>query len=188
MIILRNILIEILLKNKADPNLKDTVDETSPFLALIKSNPSLSLVELLLKNGAIVNSVDSSKRNGLMYLTNADNGTKTMFDVEYALIDAGIDVNAIDIRGKSALHYSFVKIGSNNTFVNSKIDPIEIVSCLSSLNNIDIDIVDSFGKTPLSYASQRGSIVCALYLLERGAMLERIDKDGNTPLGLSLMK
>jgi ankyrin repeat protein len=79
-------------------------------------------------------------------------------------------------------------MGYNNVFATSKVDPIEIVSSLCSLDSFNIDLVDNFGRTPLSYASQRGSIVCALYLLERGALLERIDNDGNTPLAISLLK
>ena len=96
--------------------------------------------------------------------------------------------NIVDIRGRNCLHYAFVKIGKNNIFTSTKIDPIELVSSLCSLDSFNIDLVDDFGRTPLCYASQRGSIVCALYLLERGAVLERVDGDGNTPLSISLLK
>ena len=80
-----------------------------------------------------------------------------------------------------------MKIGVKNVFESSKIDPIEAVSSLCAIEGIKIDIVDNYGRTPLSYASQRGSTVSALYLLERGAVLDHQDKEGNTPLGISLL-
>ena len=77
----------------------------------------------------------------------------------------------------------------------SKIDPIETVTGLCSQNNILIDEPDKFGKyedsilftyfptrSPLIYASQRAATISALYLLRRGAGLERKDNWGNTPL------
>ena len=42
-------------------------------------------------------------------------------------------------------------------------------------------------KTPLHYASQRGSSICALYLQKRGANLEALDIYENTPLGVAML-
>src|SRR5690606_31423534 len=43
------------------------------------------------------------------------------------------------------------------------------------------------GRTPLHYAAIRGATVSILYLLARGASLQREDSDSNTPLGLALL-
>jgi len=37
--------------------------------------------------------------------------TEANFDLERILIKGGINMNQIDIRGRSPLHYAFIKIG-----------------------------------------------------------------------------
>ena len=61
-------------------------------------------------------------------------------------------MNQIDIRGRSPLHYAFIKIGKPDEF--SEIDPIETVSSYCGYKDIKIDIPDCWGKTPLHYAAQ----------------------------------
>ena len=68
------------------------------------------------------------------------------------------------------------------------IDPIEQVSSLCSESTLEIDVPDKWNKTPLHYAAQRGSAICTLYILNRGANLEAKDIYGNTPLGISLLR
>jgi len=60
------------------------------------------------------------------------------------------------------------------------------VSSLCGIKGLEIDVADKWKKTPLHYASQRGSSICAMYLAKRGANLEAADIYGNTPLGVAL--
>lgn len=50
---------------------------------------------------------------------------------------------------------------------------------------ININIRDRWGKTPLHYAAQRGSNVCGIYLLNSKAEIDSRDEEKNTPLGIA---
>jgi len=67
------------------------------------------------------------------------------------------------------------------------LDPIETISSLCAIDGILLDEPDVFGKAPLHYAALRGATISSLYLLQRGADIERADVDGNTPLGLCVL-
>jgi len=56
------------------------------------------------------------------------------------------------------------------------------------VKGLELDVPDKWLKTPLHYASQRGASICALYLVQRGADLERKDIYGNTSLGIGIMR
>jgi len=47
--------------------------------------------------------------------------------------------------------------------------------------------VDNWSKTPLHYAAQRGSNISGLYLLTKGAEVNAVDDDGNTPMSLAML-
>jgi ankyrin repeat protein len=61
------------------------------------------------------------------------------------------------------------------------------VSRLCGCATIEIDVPDKWLKTPLHYASQRGSSICSLYLQKRGANLEALDIYENTPLAVAML-
>ena len=71
---------------------------------------------------------------------------------------------------------------------STQIDPIETVSSICGYKGLELDVPDKWQKTPLHYASQRGASICAMYLIQRGASMERKDIYGNTPLGVGLTK
>ncbi|KAJ3139800.1 hypothetical protein HK100_010977 [Physocladia obscura] len=70
---------------------------------------------------------------------------------------------------------------------DAKNDPVEIVDFLVTQTGILPDIVDKFGRSPLHYAALIGASSCTNSLLKADVNLERPDKDGNTPLQLSLL-
>ena len=108
------------------------------------------------------------------------------FETEQFLIDLGVDPNARDYHGRVPLHYAFVKM---KDWQNSRqIDPIETVSSLCALKNLEIEVADKWHKTPLHYAAQRSATISSLYILQRGAQLESKDIYGNTPLAIALLK
>jgi ankyrin repeat protein len=84
------------------------------------------------------------------------------FDLEYALITAGADVNAQDKLGCTPMHYAFIDM--SNFASTSPIDPIETITGLSSIKNIQIDVPNVFKKTPLHYAAQRSIFLLLLIL------------------------
>jgi ankyrin repeat protein len=95
------------------------------------------------------------------------------------------DMNTVDQRGRTPLHYAFIKIGDPFAFTN--IDPIETVSNIISRPNVKIDLRDNWGNTPLHYAAQRGSVISALYFMKNGADFNALNDDGNSPLNICLI-
>ena len=60
-------------------------------------------------------------------------------------------MNKRDCHGRVPLHYAFVKIGD---YANcSQIDPIETVSSLCAISDLEIEVQDKWLKTPLHYAA-----------------------------------
>ena len=210
-------LIEMLLKNQADPNISEDFGETCIFSAA--RNGDLQLVELLVKYGAklnISNNEDMSplvitikeknipaierlieigsdvsfhdrfERNSLHWAINfADHTANSSFEIEDILIKAGVEINKKDLLGRTPLHYPFVKIG--NVTVSSQVDPIESVNSLLAKKNLKVDEKDVFGNTPLMYAAQRGSLVSALYLIDKQADINSINIEGNNVLSVAMI-
>ena len=106
------------------------------------------------------------------------------FETEQLLLDLGIHANTRDCRGRVPLHYCFVKM--KNYSDCSAIDPIESVSSLCAIRDLEIEVPDKWNKTPLHYAAQRCATISSLYILQRGAQLESKDIYGNTPLSIAL--
>jgi len=57
----------------------------------------------------------------------------------------------VDIRGRTPLHYLFVKFGKATS--TNMIDPIKNVASYCADKRVKIDEIDFWGKTPLHYAS-----------------------------------
>jgi ankyrin repeat protein len=53
--------------------------------------------------------------------------------------------------------------------------------------HIKLIFLDNWSKTPLHYAAQRGSNISGLYLLTKGAEVNAVDDDGNTPMALAML-
>lgn len=66
-------------------------------------------------------------------------------------------------------------------------DPIEVISSILALKDLNINQQDKFLKTPLHYACECGAMLSTLYMIQRGANLNIQDIYGNTPVGSSLL-
>lgn len=84
-----------------------------------------------------------------------------------ALLQRGFDPNARDPNGQTAL-YAALREGS-----------AQVVTALLSHPQIQIDLANPAGETPLMIAALKGRLEAVQTLLARGAMLER---EGWTPL------
>ncbi len=169
----------VLLRYNANVNCQD-VDGNYPLLQAIK-NRHLTTIELLIKHKANPNLVDANLRNSIHWSINLSNvDADASNEIENVLLSCGGDLNAVDARGRTPLHYAFVKIG--NPFNTSNIDPIETVSNIISREKVAVDVRDKWGNTPLNYAAQRGAVISALYLMNHHANINNLNNDGNTPL------
>ena len=72
-------------------------------------------------------------------------------NIEKILVNEGVDVNGVDIRGRTPLHYLFVKFGKSTS--TQMIDPIKNVATYLANRKVKLDEADFWGKTPLHYAS-----------------------------------
>ena len=140
----------------------------------------------LCDKGADTDQRDPKGRSLLHHAVNVSQPTtEANFDLEKILIKKGCDMNALDNRGRTPLTYAFIKIGQPKE--TSEIDPIETVSSYCGYKDIDTDVPDAWGKTPLHYAAQRGSMISSIYLLKRGVDINKTDIYGNSPLGIALL-
>ena len=99
-------------------------------------------------------------------------------------MDNGVSYNETDHKSCTPLHYAFKKFGKNK---KSQRDPIEVVSNMLAISDLKINVADKYKKTPLHYACECDAVMCAIYLLQRGAKLKCKDIYGNTPLGVALI-
>lgn len=174
-----------LAKEGANVNLCDSKGNFALKYAVM-SNDFQQAKMLLEEFHADPNIVDTMRRSALHYaINNSQPNIDSTSELEELLLDYGANVNAVDLRGRSPLHYAFVKIG--NWKSSSYIDPIEAVTTLCSKVDIDVNVQDKWGKTPLHYAAQRGSTISTVFLLNRGADLEKKDIYSNSPLGIAFL-
>ena len=109
--------------------------------------------------------MDSSLKTPLMYA--AENNHISL--VKYLLkINADIKARADD--GMTVLHYA-AKAGHN-----------DILKCLLDTGEVDVDIQDDGGWTPIIWASEHKLISTVKFLLDQGAQATLKDKEENTSL------
>eukprot|EP01105_Mastigella_eilhardi_P011727 TRINITY_DN2693_c0_g2_i10.p1 TRINITY_DN2693_c0_g2~~TRINITY_DN2693_c0_g2_i10.p1 ORF type:complete len:1603 (-),score=344.20 TRINITY_DN2693_c0_g2_i10:1449-6257(-) len=178
-------IISQLLQAKADPDLPDGRDNCPIHYVAIRRD--VESANRLIAVHANMNLHGNRGRTPLHLTVNSSSLNDTSFDIEDALINAGADINATDEHGRVPLHYAFIKIGHKNAFDTSKLDPIEEVANLLSVKELQVNVKDKWKRSPLFYASQRGATICSFRLLSRGADINSLDQNGNSPLGRALL-
>jgi ankyrin repeat protein/predicted DNA-binding WGR domain protein len=177
-------LIDLLVQHGASLNINNNED-MSPLIIMIKQK-NIPGIEHLISIGSEVSFEDRFGRNSLHWAINfADHTANSSFEIEDILIKAGVEINKKDLLGRTPLHYPFVKIGSVTT--DHMVDPIESVNSLLAKKNLRVDEPDIFGNSPLVYAAQRGSLVSALYLIDREADLDAVNLEGNSVLAVAMI-
>lgn len=130
-----------------------------------------ALVVVLIAAGAIIwYSRSRSTQELLLAATRGDT------DTVRALLDRGVDVNARDQHGKTALFWASMS-GS-----------LDVVNLLLE-RGADVNLADKFGVTPLMVSAnprQRAQTAVLLALLEKGANINAKDVNGRTPLMYAL--
>ena len=176
---------------------------------------SVQLIELLLAQpGMDVNVVDIAGQTPIMKaVLAAPADTTANFDAEEALLRQGASVNLQDHKGRTCLHYAFLKpqdMTTNFSWLQTKvdrepghffstsawecldsgaaIDPVESISSLCAIDGIQVELLDRDGLSPLHCACLRGASVSAMELIARGAKSDRKCPAlrGNTAFGCAL--
>ena len=198
--------VEYLLEKGADANAKDNDDETALHLST-----KLPIIKILVEYGGDIEAVNKDGDTPLI------SHSKNYHDsiVEYLLF-AGANVNAKTKQGKTALHYAktdgiaklLVEYGAdieatdengetplvyhskNNDdriaeFLNTARSNKNATDYLIKNSESDVNAKDQEGRTALHNAT---SIQITQTLVEHGADIEAVDKNGYTPLIYHLNK
>lgn len=132
------------------------------------------LVGLLVRSGANVDATSEAKGDGVgsyqktpLHLAVQQGKIAAV----YALVKNGADLNAVDARGKNAVHYA----AAHNR--------IKILNFLLGKDGIKFDVADTKDQlTPLLIATGRGYDDIVEKLVEKGASPSRLDNHGRTSL------
>ena len=154
---------ELLLKAGANVNVQTEKGCTALHFATHQND--LESIRLLLQYGVMVSHQDKSLTNALMYA--AQNCQR--LEVFQVLLAAGIDVNAQNVYGSTALGHSAF---NNNTF--------GITTLLDF--GAQINVADVDGDRPLFDAAFHAANNAVQILLERGADYTLVSLHGNTLL------
>ena len=69
------------------------------------------------------------------------------------LLEYGVKINSLDEFGRTPIFYCFIKIrNEEGTGEERPNDKVEILQTLLNCEEIDLNIVDCYHKTPLHYA------------------------------------
>ncbi|KAF7552102.1 hypothetical protein G7Z17_g4555 [Cylindrodendrum hubeiense] len=98
------------------------------------------------------------------------------------IVSLGIDVNAVNSDGQTAIHVNMEATASSNTRPNSK--NVKFVHAIQDGENIDFNIRDKDGLTALHVASMRSEVEFAI-LIEAGADLGHLTTDSQNVLHLA---
>lgn len=178
-------------------NVAKNIGWTPIHFSIAKHN--IEMLRFFIQCGADVNVPCARSRTALHYAVNACSSESKNYAMVKMLLRHGANVNAIDIDGRQPVHFIFVPMSSIHDYSSTRFhtylyhrqtqsqDPIEQISDLAVVEEIELDHADKFGRTPLMYAAAQGATISSMYLLQKGADINRKDEDGNSPLSLSLL-
>lgn len=125
----------------------------------------------LLRHPVNLDHRDDYRKTALHYAVDVDAPT-----VVEALIRAGANPNVVDGDNETPLHYS-VQCSSP-----------KVVHALLQFPQVNTDIRDNYGLTPLLHCALHGYYVKAKMLVDRHASFEVVNNDGHTPLHLAVRR
>ncbi|XP_057323819.1 putative ankyrin repeat protein RF_0381 isoform X2 [Microplitis mediator] len=160
----------LLIQHDINLNVKDHKEKTAIFYAV--KNGDFNIVKLLITNGACVE--DDPDLLNIAALNQCS-------DTVQILLEHGVDINACDSFGKTALHSAFVKQSSQlNNDVIYKIEPSLIRVLLNKGADVNMPMND--GRTALHLAVQTDNKEIVNTLLEYNPKVSVSDAKGMTPL------
>ncbi|EAW20706.1 ankyrin repeat domain-containing protein [Aspergillus fischeri NRRL 181] len=165
-------LLEALLQHgQIDVNMTDCEGRSA--LSYAAEFQQLQSLKSLLCKGAKHDLQDSGGRTPLSWAATAgepDHFLPAIKEVIEQLLAAGADVNAEDWKKRTPLAWATIK-GNKAT-----------AELFLSVDNVNADIPDTDGRTPLSHAAELGLAEIVQLLLDSNADINLEDKCGRTPL------
>ena len=141
----------------------------------------INLINILIKNGADINYTDSRGNSALNYAIQRE-----IEEVVRDLLERGVNVNNINNSNQTPLIIAASKkIYNTKERLNNK----NIINILLEKGvNINIDHRDNEHNTALNYAVENNKIEVVGDLLERGANVNNINNNNQTPLIIAALK
>ncbi len=129
----------------------------------------LEMVKVLLARGVDPNLADESGQRPLHWVAGSGGSSQAL----KVLLEAGADLNAVDLERRSALHLA------------AREDQFELARFLID-QGADLELKDSAGNTALHYAAEADEELVD-YLVYRGAAVDTPNQRGETPLFLAVV-
>ena len=164
-------IINYLLENNADVNLKE---ELTGFTPLMASFHDITITELLIEKGADIEARNVDGINALVYAVSLNDEEMVKF-----LLEKGADANTVceienehtDIASTPLMNAAY---RGNTNIINMLLE-----------NGADINYTTDFGMTALMYAASFNQFEAAKVLLENNADTSITDEYGRTALDLA---
>ena len=157
---------ELLQQPDVDVNCKDVEEQTA--LHYAAQHIQLPIVEVLLENGADVNSRDYHNNTPLLRLMIGFSEGNKVEIAELLLSRENVDVDALNDSGETAFKYAATK------------GDYEIARLLLNTNKVDINRQYKTGSTALALATENKQIRVVELLLQYGAIRSLRDDYGRT--------
>lgn len=193
-------MVKKLLEHGADPNIKNKLEQTPLWIVHSKNGPKI--IKLLIDAGADIHIRSSDKQTALHQQSSWRNHHKNVA----CLLKYGAQINAKTCSGDAAVHEAIlykncktlkilIDAGANiyetsyegirNLLLAAHVsnaDETELVDILMAAGASFRGIRDSYGMTPLIYASSNGNIPLIKIFLREGANVNETDVDLSSPL------
>ena len=160
-----------------------------PIIEIIKNKQKFTVEEIesiLGEHGASADIRDLNERNALHHLVSNATNFDSSPEICKKLLEYGVKINSLDEYGRTPIFYCFIKIRNEEGAEERPNDKVEILQTLLNCDEIDLNIVDCYHKTPLHYACEKNFFFSILYLLDANINYDVEDSQGNTPLAICL--
>ncbi len=163
-------LINELISNGADVNIKNNRQETSAHLSA-EYNDSAAVLKILQKNGADLNAKDIVGDTPMDKAISNNNFTSFKY-----LLKQGIGFNNVNNYGYTAIHQAVCNKGEKG---------IKILKFLAK-HGVELNIQDEWGQTPVHLAAFHNNVKALKYLVKHGVDLNAHKISGTTALHLAV--
>lgn len=159
--------VEILLENRANPTIAEHVSGDRPYeLSRTQNHDNITA---RLKESVPISlfaQEESDARSVTALLNAAESGHLARV---IQLLDEGVDVNSLDIDGRSSL-----SLAAEHGW-------IDVILNLTG-RNADLDLKDVYGGCPLWWAARNGHQAIVEHLIKQGACIDSVDLDEQSSL------